>query len=109
MALVASSISSISRSRTAIAAAVKKGATGITTSFSYPFPISMISSYSSTAKVLNPDEASSRTQFLNFVKDQSKSDNLKLHDALGWFDRMVLMEPLPPVDVFNHLLGVRVP
>ena len=101
MASVAASISSIYRSSKAIAAAVKKGVTGITTSpstfFSYPFPISITNSYSNTAKLLSPDDPSSRTQFLNFVKDRCKSKNLKLDDALGWFDRMVLMKP--PVDV----------
>eukprot|EP00268_Persea_americana_P003625 TRINITY_DN11099_c1_g1_i3.p1 TRINITY_DN11099_c1_g1~~TRINITY_DN11099_c1_g1_i3.p1 ORF type:complete len:141 (+),score=14.39 TRINITY_DN11099_c1_g1_i3:97-519(+) len=110
MALVAASISSIYRSSKAIAAAVKKGVTGITTSpstfFSYPFPISITSSYSNTAKLLSPDDPSSRTQFLNFVKDRCKSKNLKLDDALGWFNRMLLMRPLPPVEVFNYLLGV---
>ncbi|XXG78723.1 hypothetical protein AAC387_Pa08g2607 [Persea americana] len=89
-------------------AAVRKGtATSPFSLFSDPFPITTINSYSNTAKVLNPDDALSRTQFLDFVKDRSKSksENLKLDDALGWFDRMLLMKPLPPVDVFNHLLG----
>ena len=104
---MAASFRSISRSRTVIAPVKKGTTTSPFTIFSEPLPVITINSYSNIAKELNPDDTSSRTltQFFNLVKDRCKSQNLKLDDALDWFDRMLLMKPLTPIDVFSHILG----
>jgi hypothetical protein len=48
-----------------------------------------------------------RTGFLNSVRDQCQSGSLRnLDDALGCFDWMIHLHPLPCIVDFNQLLSV---
>jgi pentatricopeptide repeat protein len=60
-----------------------------------------------SAKTTNSDRdnVESPNQFLKSVRDRFRSRSFRnLDDALGLFDRMLHMHPLPSVVDFNHLL-----
>lgn len=98
------SASSISSSTLATTALQKGTLTSLSSIFLDPFAIASIS-HRNNAKKLSSTDVSNRTQFINFVKSRCKSENIKLGEALGLFNKMVLMKPLSNVDVFDHLLG----
>jgi hypothetical protein len=52
------------------------------------------------------EDVETRTGFLNSVRDQCRSGSIRnLDDALGCFDRMIHLHPLPCIADLNQLLS----
>lgn len=75
----------------------------------FPFsklPITCFLSSCSTASDENVKMCVSKPTYLeNLVIYKCKSRSLELNEALGFFNSMISMRPLPSILAFNHLLG----
>ncbi|KAK8613458.1 hypothetical protein V6N13_101220 [Hibiscus sabdariffa] len=78
---------------------------------SLPFSLSKLRitcfrSVNSTASVENDNMGLSKPTHLEIlVIDKCKSRSLELDEALGFFNSIISMRPLPSIVAFNHLLG----
>ena len=107
----ASSFSSYSAIATAALQKDKGTLTSLYSTMSDPIGIISNSHHpNNTAKKLklNSSDVSNRTHFLNLVKNLCKLGDIKLDGALVLFYKMVLMEPLTRIGLFNDLLGALV-
>ncbi|KAG4179787.1 hypothetical protein ERO13_A10G126625v2 [Gossypium hirsutum] len=75
----------------------------------FPFsklPVTCFLSSCSTASDENVKMGMSKPTYLeNLVIHKCKSRSLELDEALGFFNSMISMRPLPSVSAFNYLLG----
>jgi hypothetical protein len=63
-------------------------------------------SFSTSSTTGSGENVEGPTGFLNSARDQCRSGSLRnLDDALGFFDRMLHMHPLPSVVDFTQLLS----